>query len=129
MGISTHCNQILLGSFSQITHDNLYGIKINWFETRRCKSSKLLQFLHTTRMHSSRMRSVRSNGHFSGVSVPGGVCSREVSAPGGSGIPPCTEADTPSPHGQTNACKNITFVTSLRTVKINPKKTTKKYGA
>ena len=30
MGISTHCNQILLGSFSQITHDNPYGIKINW---------------------------------------------------------------------------------------------------
>ena len=47
MGISTHCNQILFGSFSQITHDNLYGIKINWFETRRCKSSKLLQILHT----------------------------------------------------------------------------------
>ena len=37
----------------------------------------------------------------------GGVC------PGGC-IPPCTEADTPP--GQTDAFKNITFATSLRTV-------------
>ena len=40
----------------------------------------------------------------------GGVCSW------GGGIPAYTEADTPC--GQTDACKNITFVTSLRTVKI-----------
>ena len=38
-----------------------------------------------------------------GVSAPGGVCSRGclllggVSASGGCGIPPCTDADTPSP--------------------------------
>ena len=75
----------------------------------------------------------------------GGVCSRGVSALGGcllpgggsaqggllwagvcSGgcllrgvcIPACTEADTPTPCGQTDACKNITFATSLRTVYI-----------
>ena len=74
-----------------------------------------------------------------GVSAPGGqgVCSRGVSAPGGllrggcvcsfggggsalggHGIPACTEADTSPPCGQTHACKNITFATSLRTVKI-----------
>ena len=46
-----------------------------------------------------------------GLSAPGGVCS-------GGCIPACTEADTPTPHGQTDACKNITFATSLRTVKI-----------
>ena len=113
----------------------------------------------STRMHSSRMRTVRSSGHLlGGGSAPGGrggsasggssqregvccgwgVCSQGVSAPGGvcSGgcvcsrgvhsqgvsapgwcIPPCTEADT-SPCGQTDACKNITFATSLRTVII-----------
>ena len=58
--------------------------------------------------------------------LPGGVCSggclvQEVSAlgvsAGGHGIPACTEADTPPPCGQTDACKNITFATSLRTVK------------
>ena len=59
-----------------------------------------------------------------GCLLSGGVCSRGVSALGGGvsalgggGIPPCTEADTPSPCGQTDACKNITFATSLRTVK------------
>ena len=97
-----------------------------------------------TRMHSSMMRTVRSSGRPGGcllrgvsaprgaclvpggVSAPGGgsaprrVCSGGVSAlsaPGGGGIPACTEAD-PIPFGQTHACKNITFATSLRTVKI-----------
>ena len=56
-----------------------------------------------------------------GVVCSGGVCSgRCVSALGvsarGGGIPACTEADTPIPRGQTDACKNITFATSLRTV-------------
>ena len=37
-----------------------------------------------------------------GVSGPG-VC------PWGGGIPACTEADTPPPRGQTDACKNITL--------------------
>ena len=40
----------------------------------------------------------------------GGVCFL------GAGIPACTEADTPPPCEQTDACKNITFATSLRTV-------------
>ena len=52
-----------------------------------------------------------------GVCSQGGVCSRGVSAPGGVCIPPCTEADN-LPCGQTDACKNITFATSLRTVII-----------
>ena len=55
-------------------------------------------------------------------SAPRGVCSRGVSAQGGvcsgGSIPAWTEADTPTPHvdRQTDACKNITFATSLRTV-------------
>ena len=59
-----------------------------------------------------------------GVSAPGVVCSGGVvcsrggGCSGGVGIPACTEADTPNPPpGQTDACKNITFATSLRTVK------------
>ena len=145
-----------------------------------------MQKSSTTRMHSSRMRTVRSSGRLmylgvggvknakkkkklfggcllwgvvcsGGCLLPGGVCSEGVSAPGvsvpggsaleggcllhgvsalggvcfqgvllqrggvysgGCGIPACTEADTPTPHpgGQTDACKNITFATSLRTV-------------
>ena len=52
-----------------------------------------------------------------GVSAPGGVCTRGCLLPGGvCGIPACTEADTPPPCGQTDACKNMTFATSLRTV-------------
>ena len=54
-----------------------------------------------------------------GVSAPGGVCLLQgVSTPAA-----CTEAETPIPPppthpcGQTDACKNITFATSLRTVK------------
>ena len=79
-----------------------------------------------------------------GVSALGGVCSWGVSAPrggclllggllpsggclllggcllpGGSGIPACTEADTPPVNRMTNRCKNITLATtSLRPVKI-----------
>ena len=44
-----------------------------------------------------------------GCLVPGGAWSQ------GGVIPACTEADTP--RGQTDRCKNITFATSLRTVK------------
>ena len=49
------------------------------------------------------------------VSAPRMMSARGGSAPGGCGIPACTEADPP---GQTDTCKNITFATSLRTVKI-----------
>ena len=83
-----------------------------------------------TRMHSSRMRTGRSLTVCwsllpGGVSAPGGVCSGGsapggVSAPrrggvcsGGSApggyIPAYTEADTPPPCGQTDACENITL--------------------
>ena len=42
---------------------------------------------------------------------------------GGSGIPACTEADTPPPCGQTHTCKNITLATtSLRPVKREQQK-------
>ena len=61
-----------------------------------------------------------------GVCSGGCVCSSGVSAPWGVGIPPCTEADTPSPCGQTDACKNITFATSLQTVNMLTKKNQKK---
>ena len=79
----------------------------------------------TTRMHSSRMRPVRSSDRISGegVSAPG------ESAPGGSALGGCLlqggvvsqhalRQTPPPPCGQTDACKNITFATSLRTVKI-----------
>ena len=81
-----------------------------------------------TRMHSSRMRTVCSGSHLTGgCLVPGGVCSRGVPGPGevprpggglvqGSGIPACTEVDPPV-NRMTDRCKNITFATSLRTVK------------
>ena len=62
----------------------------------------LLGKITKTRMHSSRMRTVRNSSRLLG---PGGS---------GGGIPACTEAD---PHcGQRDRCKNITFATSLRTV-------------
>ena len=83
------------------------------------------------------LRTVSSSGRISGEGgclvrggvCSGGVCSGGVSAlwggvcsPGVGGIPACTEADTPTPpppRGQIDACKNITFATSLRTVKIS----------
>ena len=50
-----------------------------------------------------------------GVSAPGGG----VSAPGGGGVSHHALRQTPPPpRGQTDSCKNITFATSLRTVKI-----------
>ena len=50
-----------------------------------------------------------------GVPVPGGVPGRGVYlVPGG--VP--GQVLLPFPCGQTHACKNITFATSLRTVKI-----------
>ena len=46
-----------------------------------------------------------------GVPAPGGACF------GGMWYPACTEADPPV-NRMTDRCKNITFATSLRTVKI-----------
>ena len=49
--------------------------------------------------------------------LPGGVCSQGVSAPGGGGIPACTEADNPPVDRITDTSKNITLArTSLRPV-------------
>ena len=61
------------------------------------------------------MRTVRSSGRLSGaMSAPGGG--------GGGGVvsQPVLRQTPPPPCGQTDACKNITFATSLRTVKILP---------
>ena len=55
------------------------------------------------------------------VSVQGGLLQGGCLLPGG-GIPACTEADTPTPCGQTDACKNMTFATLLRTVMTSQKK-------
>ena len=54
------------------------------------------------------MRTVRSSGRISG-GVPGtGGCTWSQGGVRGKVLPPC---------GQAHACKNITFATSLRTVK------------
>ena len=56
-----------------------------------------------------------------GSALGGGVCSGGVCSGGylllGGCIPACTEADPPV-NRMTDRCKNITFATSLRTVKI-----------
>ena len=82
-----------------------------------CHLKEFRRIQNQNKMHSSRMRTVRSSGRISrgGVSapggclLPGGVCSQGgcllpwgvsapgVSAPGGCGNPASTEADTPSP--------------------------------
>ena len=70
-----------------------------------------------TRMHSMRMRTFHSSSRLlpGGMSARGGgVCSGGMSAPGG-GIPACTDGRPPP---WTDRWKNITFATSLRTVKI-----------
>ena len=87
-----------------------------------------------TRMHSSRMRTVRNSSRLlegaspgggllpagclllggQGVPTPGGYLLRGWLLLGGGGIPACTEADPLC--GQTDRCRNIAFATSLRTV-------------
>ena len=52
-----------------------------------------------------------------GVCFPGGVL-RGVPPGVGGGIPEFTEADTPPVNRKTDRCKNITFATSLLTVKM-----------
>ena len=77
---------------------------------------------YITRMHSSRMRTVRSSSRLLG----GGICPREGGLPKGgvcpggcvSCIPVCNGANTPPPVDRmTDRCKNITFPKlRLRTV-------------
>ena len=92
-------------------------------------------------MHSSRMRTIRNSSRLGGGEnlvqgvylvpggVPGGVpgLGRGVPGPGRGGPGPggmylvlgeCTCPGTP-PCRQTHRCKNITFATSLRTVKMS----------
>ena len=97
---------------------------------------------NTTRMHSSRMRTVRSSSCLSrggwSASVHAGIPPPRSRRPSGPGTPPeqtpprdqaPPRPGTPlgadprpgpgAPHcGQTHTCKNITFATLLRTVKI-----------
>ena len=70
-------------------------------------------YANATRMHSSRMCTVRNSS-----CLRGGVCSRGVSAPGG--WYPSMHWGRPTPCGQTDTYKNITFATSLWTVKTLP---------
>ena len=75
-----------------------------------------------TRMHSSRMRTVRnSSGLLAGGGAwsvgGGGVSALEGCLVLGGGIPACTETDPPV-NRMTDRCKNITLATSLRTVII-----------
>ena len=74
-----------------------------------------MEILFITRLHSSRMRSIRSSSCLLGGGglLPGGSAPEGVSSRGG-GVPACTEADPSC--GQTDRCKNITFANSLRTV-------------
>ena len=74
--------------------------------------------LQTTRMHSSRMRTVRSSSHLSGEGLP--QYTPPVADPPRPGTPGADPPDQahPSPCGQKHTCKNITFATSLRTVNI-----------
>ena len=105
------------------------------YTTAMCERQKIKE----TRMHSSRMRTIRSSSH-----LPlGGIClsacwdtnppppgqtppgSRHTTlgpgpprsrySPLGPDHPP---QDQTPPCGQTHACENITFATSLRSVKI-----------
>ena len=55
-----------------------------------------------------------------GMPAPGWSGPRGVPALAGGGgvIPACNEADPPPVNRMTDRCKNITFATSLRTVKL-----------
>ena len=118
---------------------------------RDSEKSYSSRFVFLTRMHSSRMRTVRSSGRISGGGVPGpgrvylveggvpgpGGCTwfrggvpglGGVPGPGGvylvpGGVPGPWEGawslTPPPPCGQTHACKNITFATSMRTVMMH----------
>ena len=127
---------------SQIKHTKLQNYRIrkcmrDWIHYNSALCTKHFEQIHAknhekkcTRMHSSRMRTVRNSSRLLPEgSAPGGegvsalgrlwgaVCSRGVCSQGvGGGIPACTEADPPV-NRMTNRCKNITFATSLRTVK------------
>ena len=85
----------------------LWPLMLLWLQRLRKKARKTIQnivpchLIYETRMHSSRMRTVRRS-------------SRLLGGGGGGGIPSCTEADPPM--DRQDRCKNITFATSLRMV-------------
>ena len=95
----------------------------------------------STRMYSSRMRTVRSSSRL----LKGGACSGEARVPGpGEGLLPggcllqwgcllggdviltCTEADPPS-YRMTDMCKNITFATSSIATTLSWERTKKNW--
>ena len=88
-----------------------------------CHSQVIYVLTLKTRMHSSRMRTVRSSSRLSG-GVFLSAC-WDTTTPPGRHPPPSWRQPPPDqappgsrhpPCGQTHACKNITFATSLRTV-------------
>ena len=103
------------------------------FHTSRVvRKSSAARFHTKTRMHSSRMGTIRSNSRLVGEGESatggllrgmyllwGGVCLRRGGTCSGEGVGilACTETDHPPVSRITDRCKNITFATSLRTVK------------
>ena len=67
-----------------------------------------IHYFILTRMHSSRMRTVRNSSR-----LPGGCTCRGVGR-----YPPPSRYTPPWTEWLTDRCKNITFTTSFRTVKI-----------
>ena len=116
-------------------YQNNASLKLHMFWKKKSRA-----ILPLTRMHSSRLRTVRSSSHLLGEGgrgggvCPGSVCPGSVCpgglcvcpegclptggvCPGGC-IPACTGADTPT-CGQNDRCKNITFLQlPLRRVKM-----------
>ena len=99
-----------------------------WRGHKFLKLSKIdLWMTLTTRIHSSRMHTIRSSSLLRGGCVPAlrGVCSQTGSAPSGgacslgSMLPggyPSMHWGRPPMNRMTDRCKNITFATLLRTV-------------
>ena len=91
-------------------------LKIYLFCTRKWKKGCFFGLLASiTRMHSSRMRTVRSSSR---------LC-QEGSASVHAGIPTPPGPGTPlvqTPPPRAGVCQNITFATSLRTVKIQSRR-------
>ena len=97
--------------------NKIFTVKYQMNDLIKIHSCFSLDKISNPRMHSSRMRTVRTSGRLS---------QRGVSAPGQGGECVCSQGGVVSQHalrqtpppGQTDTCKNITFATSLRTVNM-----------